>query len=165
MGPWGSIYTSFLQAGKKFFSLASGLLLLRSTTTYYVLASHHEAAIASVSARPGVPRGQHGRRRVPQPRRRRGRGARARVLARARAALPLPAPLRGRAPAEAARRRWLRRAVWLLSAALTAAFTRRVAGAMPTAGAVLVWAMSAATAGGGFYALVVVDDGRDLGAK
>ncbi|EAZ12482.1 hypothetical protein OsJ_02379 [Oryza sativa Japonica Group] len=71
----------------------------------------------------------------------------------------------GAPPAEAARRPWLRRAVWLLSAALTAAFTRRVAGAMPPAGAVLVWAMSAATAGGGFYALVVVDDGRDLGAK
>ncbi|KAF0916344.1 hypothetical protein E2562_005943 [Oryza meyeriana var. granulata] len=62
-------------------------------------------------------------------------------------------------PADAARRRWLRAAAWLLSAALTVAFACRVARAMPLAGGVLVWAMSAATVGGGFYALVVVHHG------
>ncbi|XP_040376028.1 uncharacterized protein LOC121053309 [Oryza brachyantha] len=63
--------------------------------------------------------------------------------------------LEGTPPAGASRRRRLRAAVWLLSAALTVAFARRFAAAVPPSGAALVWAMSAATVSVGFYALVV----------
>ncbi|CAN6208753.1 unnamed protein product [Urochloa humidicola] len=55
------------------------------------------------------------------------------------------------APAAADRGR-LKAAVWALSTMLTVMFASRVAPLMPPAVGVAVWAMAAATAGGGFWA-------------
>ncbi|GJN00932.1 hypothetical protein PR202_ga18159 [Eleusine coracana subsp. coracana] len=46
-------------------------------------------------------------------------------------------------------------AVWALTTLLTAMFAARVAPLMPPLVGVVVWAMAAATVGGGFWALIV----------
>lgn len=48
-------------------------------------------------------------------------------------------------------------AIWVLSTMLTAMFAARVAPLMPPLVGVAVWAMAAATAGGGFRAFFVVN--------
>ncbi|KAL6888247.1 hypothetical protein ACP4OV_009273 [Aristida adscensionis] len=58
-----------------------------------------------------------------------------------------------RAAAGSALRARLKAAVWLLTAALTLAFSCKVAAVVPAAAAVLVWATGLATVAGGFVAL------------
>ncbi|CAL4889171.1 unnamed protein product [Urochloa decumbens] len=48
---------------------------------------------------------------------------------------------------------WLKRAVWLLTSALTLAFSYKVASVMPAAAAALVWVLGLATITGGLFAL------------
>ncbi|CAO2045067.1 unnamed protein product [Urochloa humidicola] len=57
-----------------------------------------------------------------------------------------------RAEPGSAFREWLKRAVWLLTSALTLAFSYKVAAVMPAAAAALVWIMGLATVTGGFFA-------------
>ncbi|CAL5059463.1 unnamed protein product [Urochloa decumbens] len=57
-----------------------------------------------------------------------------------------------RAEPGSALREWLKRAVWLLTSALTLAFSYKVASVMPAAAAALVWIMGLATITGGFFA-------------
>ncbi|CAL5036728.1 unnamed protein product [Urochloa decumbens] len=57
--------------------------------------------------------------------------------------------------APAADRGRIKAAVWGLSALLTVMFASRVAPLMPPPVGVVVWAMAAATAGGGFWAFFV----------
>ncbi|CAO2045064.1 unnamed protein product [Urochloa humidicola] len=58
-----------------------------------------------------------------------------------------------RADPGSALREWLKLAVWLLTSALTLAFSYKVAAAMPAAAAAIVWVTGAATICGGFLAL------------
>ncbi|EHA8586589.1 hypothetical protein COCNU_scaffold000558G000010 [Cocos nucifera] len=58
------------------------------------------------------------------------------------------------------KRERLKVAIWLLATALNLTFASRVAGIMPLALAVVIWAMSGFVAVAGFYGLFVCNDGN-----
>ncbi|XP_010932905.1 uncharacterized protein [Elaeis guineensis] len=68
--------------------------------------------------------------------------------------------LRTDCPPPAEKRERLKVAIWVLSTALNLTFAWRVAGIMPLALAVVIWAMSGFLAVAGFYGLFIYKDGN-----